>query len=154
MTVSANQQYCTFTVDGMCFGIDVQKVQEAIRFQEMTRVPLADPTIRGLINLRGQIVTAVDLRLRLGLTPREGDRQPMNVILRTDDGPVSLLVDEVGDVLQVNSEQFESPPDRLTGIAREVVNGVYKLEGCLLLILDTERVLEIDEAKLENSHAA
>ena len=91
------QQYCTFLVDGHYFGLDVRKVQEIIRYQEMTSVPLASPVVRGLINLRGQIVTAIDLRRRLDLTERPEGTLPMNVVVRTEEGVVSLLVDEIGD---------------------------------------------------------
>src|SRR5438874_826198 len=95
------RQYCTFYVDGHYFGLEVLNVQEIIRYQEMTRVPLAPSVVRGLINLRGQIVTAIDLRRRLGLTERPADQSPMNVVIRTDDEAVSLLVDEIGDVREV-----------------------------------------------------
>ena len=94
------RQYCTFYLDGHYFGVDVLKVQEVIRYQEMTRVPLAPPVVRGLINLRGQIVTAIDLRRRLDLPDRPADQLPVNVVVQTDDGAVSLLVDEIGDVLR------------------------------------------------------
>src|SRR6266446_4181777 len=108
-------QYCTFFVDGHYFGLDVLKVQEIIRYQEMTGVPLAPPVVRGLINLRGQIVTALDLRRRLELSERPADQLPVNVVVQTDDGAVSLLVDEIGDVLLVPQEMFERPPDTLQG---------------------------------------
>jgi purine-binding chemotaxis protein CheW len=86
--MSVRQQLCTFFLDDLYFGVEVQKVQEVIRYQEMTRVPLAQPVVRGLINLRGQIVTAIDMRRRLGLPALSADRLPMNVVIRTDDGPV------------------------------------------------------------------
>lgn len=143
-------QYCTFYLDGHYFGLDVLKVQEIIRYQEMTRVPLAPPDVRGLINLRGQIVTAIDLRRRLDLKDRPADHQPLNVVVRTDDGAVSLLVDEIGDVLQVSEKSFEGPPETLKGTARELIQGVYKLPDRLLLILDPERtVLLTREGYLE-----
>ena len=94
-------QYCTFYVAGQCFGLEVLKVQEIIRYQEMTRVPLAPRVVRGLINMRGQIVTALDLRRLLEMPDRPSDHLPVNVVVHTDDGPVSLLVDEIGDVFQV-----------------------------------------------------
>src|SRR5258708_763943 len=100
--MSTSNQYCTFHLENLFFGVEVQKVQEVIRYQEMTRVPLASHVVQGLINLRGQIVTAIDLRRRLELNERPADRLPMNVIVRTDDGPMSLLVDEIGDVLEVD----------------------------------------------------
>jgi purine-binding chemotaxis protein CheW len=138
------QQFCTFFVDGLYFGVDVQKVQEVIRYQDMTRVPLAPREVRGLINLRGQIVTAVDLRRRLSLGERPEDQLPMNVVVRNDDGVVSLLVDEIGDVLDVEEDTFEPPPETLDGIARELIRGTYKLEGRLLLELDTDKTIALN----------
>lgn len=135
------QQFCTFFLEGLFFGIEVEKVQEVIRYQEMTHVPLAPSVVGGLINLRGQIVTAVDMRRRLGLSERPKDQLPMNVVVRTEDGAVSLLVDEIGDVLETEEESFERPPETLRGEARELIRGVYKLKGQLLLILDTDKAL-------------
>lgn len=139
--MSLSNQYCTFYLDNLFFGVEVQKVQEVIRYQEMTRVPLASPVVRGLINLRGQIVTAIDLRCRLELKPLPEGQLPMNVVVRTDDGPISLLVDEIGDVLEVNNSHFERPPETLKGEARHLIHGAYKLKDRLLLTLDTERVV-------------
>lgn len=137
------KQFCTFFVNGLFFGVDVLKVQEVIRYQGMTRVPLAPATIQGLINLRGQIVTAIDLRRRLELPPLEGEQLPMNVIVRSDDGAVSLLVDEIGDVMEIQDDIYEQPPETLKGVARELVQGVYKLKERLLLILDTEKTVSL-----------
>ncbi len=137
------RQFCTFSLGDLFFGVEVEKVQEVLRFQEMTQVPLAPPLISGLINLRGQIVTAIDLRRRLGLCDRPEGQTPMNVVVRTDDGAVTLLVDEIGDVLEVEEEFFEGPPETLTGPALELVRGVYKLEGQLLLILDTDKAISV-----------
>lgn len=109
----------------------------------MARVPLAPGAVRGLINLRGQIVTAVDLRRRLALPDPEAGRLPMNVVVRHGDGAVSLLVDEIGDVVEVDQEDFEPPPDTLHGPARELIRGAYKLKDRLLLPLDVERVLDV-----------
>jgi purine-binding chemotaxis protein CheW len=141
--MSAEHQYCTFYLDGLYFGLEVLKIQEIIRYQEMTRVPLAPPVVRGLINLRGQIVTALDLRRRLELSERPADQLPMNIVVQTDDGAVSLLVDEIGDVLEVPEKSFEPPPQTLKGVARELIRGAYKLEGRLLLILDSERAVNL-----------
>lgn len=102
------QQYCTFYLDGLFLGVDVRKVQEVIRYQEMTRVPLAASVIQGLINLRGQIVTAVDLRRRLELNERPADQHPMNVVVRTEEGAVSLLVDEIGDVIETTEKLWNA----------------------------------------------
>ncbi len=139
--MSDHRQFCTFVLDGLYFGIEVKKVQEVIRYQEMTRVPLAPKVVRGLINLRGQIVTAIDLRRRLALTERPADRLPMNVVIRGDEGAMSLLVDEIGDVVEVQEETFEQPPETLNGEARELIRGAYKLKDRLLLMLDTEKTV-------------
>jgi len=139
----ATRQLCTFSLDGHLFGVDAQRVQEVIRYQEMTRAPMAPPAVGGLINLRGQIVTAIDLRTRLGLTPRPAGKLPMNVVVRSDDGAVSLLVDQIGDVIEVNPNDFESPPDTLQGASRELVLGAYKLHQRLLLLLDCERAVQL-----------
>lgn len=144
--MSSAEQYCTFYLDGLFFGVEVRQVQEVIRFQEMTRVPLASPVVSGLINLRGQIVTAIDLRRRLGLAERPAGQLPMNVVVRGDEGIVSLLVDEIGDVQEVEQEWFEAPPETLEGEVRELIRGSYKLADRLLLVLDTERTIELPVA--------
>ncbi len=137
------QLFSTFFLGNLCFGVDVERIQEFMRYQEMTRVPLAPKQVKGLINLRGQIVTAIDLRLRLNLEVADSSRLPMNVVVRTEEGPISLLVDKIGDVLEVNPETFETPPDTLQGTARELILGAYKLENRLLLILDIDKALDI-----------
>lgn len=135
------RQFATFYLADLLFGVEVEKVQEVLRYQEMTPVPLASSVVEGLINLRGQIVTAIDLRRRLDLEERPAGQQPMNVVLRTDDNPVSLLVDEIGDVVQIGDELFEAPPETIRGAARELIRGVFKLEGRLLLVLDSDRAM-------------
>jgi purine-binding chemotaxis protein CheW len=137
--------FCTFFVHGLFFGVEVSRVQEVIRYQRLTRVPLTSSTIAGLMNLRGQIVTAIDLRTRLGLPAREGEELPLNVVIRTSEGAMSLLVDQIGDVMEVDESAFELPPQTLTGEARELIRGAYKLEGRLLLVLDTARALDLAE---------
>jgi purine-binding chemotaxis protein CheW len=137
------RQLATFTVDTLLFGVEVYKVQEVIRYQEMTPVPLAAHGAAGLINLRGQVVTAIDMRTRLGLPPRAEGERPMNVVVRVDDEPVSLLVDAIGDVAQVSSDQFEEPPETMTGPGRGLITGAYKLENRLLLALDVARAVDI-----------
>ena len=109
----------------------------------MTAVPLVPDVIRGLINLRGQIVTAIDLRRCLAIADRAADQLPMNVVVRTDDGPVSLLVDDIGDVTEVSHDSFESTPQNIPAHLKKLVSGVYKLDGRLLLVLNTERALHI-----------
>jgi purine-binding chemotaxis protein CheW len=144
--VAKTQQFCTFFLKKQFFGVPVQKVQEVIRYQEMTRVALVPQVIRGLINLRGQIVMALDLRCRFGMEGRSESELPMNVVVRTDDGAVSFLVDEIGDVLEVEEDCFEPPPETMQGETRELVRGVYKLQDRLLLVLDTERAVNGGEA--------
>jgi purine-binding chemotaxis protein CheW len=139
----ATHQYCTFYLEDQHFGVDVLKVQEVIRCQESTRVPLAPAEVSGLINLRGQIVNAVDLRRRLNLGDRPADLLPVNVVMHTDEGAVSLLVDEIGDVLEVSEDLFERPPETLTGKIRELIRGAYKLPHELLLVLSTEELLNL-----------
>jgi purine-binding chemotaxis protein CheW len=142
--MSTDRQFCTFHLHDLFLGIEVRQVQEVIREQPTTRVPLAHAAINGLINLRGQIVEAIDLRTRLGLPPR---REPaMNVIVRTEEGPVSLQADVIGDVVTVDQSAFELPPETLSASAREMITGVYKLSDRLLLVLDTARVLQLQAA--------
>jgi purine-binding chemotaxis protein CheW len=141
--MNTSNRYCTFYLDGLFFGVDVQQVQEVIRYQELTRVPLAPRVVSGLINLRGQIVTAIDLRERLSLPRRDGDKLPMNVVVRSDDGAVSLLVDEIGDVQEVDAAAFEPVPDTLQGEVRSLIQGAYKLSDRLLLALDTARTVAL-----------
>lgn len=144
--MTANQ-YATFVVNDLFLGIDVLRVQEVLRYQEMTRVPLAPDMAAGLINLRGQIVTAIDMRRRLGLPPRPADMLPLNVVVRTGDGPVSLLVDEIGDVLEVEAADAEAPPDNVPAAARELIGQVYKLKDRLLLVLDPDKTPELGSTR-------
>ena len=145
--MNASNRFCTFVVDGLFFGVDIQQVQEVIRYQELTRVPLASGAISGLMNLRGQIVTAIDLRKRLGLAERTGDKLPMNVVVRMDDGAASLLVDEIGEVEDADADSFEPVPDTLRGEARTLIRGTYKMTDRLLLILDTAKAVTPDTEK-------
>ena len=140
--MNPTHQLCTFYLDGLYWGIEVTRVQEVIRYQEMTRVPLAPSHVRGLINLRGQIVTAIEMRTRLGLSPRPASQLPMNVVVRSDDGGISLLVDEIGDVGEVSDSSFEPVPATGQVSARELLRGVFKLERKLLLQLDADRLLQ------------
>lgn len=141
--MSTTRQYCTFFVNGLFLGLDVLRIQEVIKFQEMTQVPLAPSVVSGLINLRGQIVTAMDLRRRLGFKDRPAGVLAMNVVVRTDEGVVSLLVDDIGEVVEVADDSFEVPPETLVGEARQIVRGVYKLKDRLLLIIDADETVQI-----------
>ncbi|MFK7994923.1 MAG: chemotaxis protein CheW [Granulosicoccus sp.] len=138
------QKYCTFYLDNYYFGIEVEQVQEIIRFQEITPVALAPAVVKGLINLRGQIVTAVDLRRLLELPDRDDDEDPMNIVVRTPVGAFSLLADRIGDVLELSDGSFESPPDNLSGMARELIQRAYKLDGTLLLTMAIDKLVSAE----------
>ena len=146
---NSTRQFCTFHVDNLFLGIDVQQVQEVIRYQEMTGVPLAPDAISGLINLRGQIVTAIDLRERLNLPLRDEEELPMNVVVRDSENAVSLLVDRIGDVVEVDDDLFELPPATLKSDVRKLISGAYKLPERLLLVLDTDCVLAEEESRAD-----
>jgi purine-binding chemotaxis protein CheW len=141
-----SRQYCTFSVSDLFFGIAVEQVQEVLRYQEMTVVPRAPESIRGLINLRGQIVTAVDLRTRLGLPARteaaEDTALPMNVIVRAGGEVVSLLVDDIGDVMDTAGLELEDAPANLPAGVASALQGVVSLPTSILLILDADRAVE------------
>ncbi|RYV50002.1 chemotaxis protein CheW [Pengzhenrongella frigida] len=132
-------QLATFTVAGARYGIDVLRVQEVLRAHTRTTVPLAPPGVTGLVNLRGQVVMTIDLRTRLGLAPLAEDAEPMMVVVEVNGEAISLLVDEIGDVFDVDDSKFETPPDTLPAALREVILGAYKLDQGLLLALDVER---------------
>jgi len=138
-------QYCTFVLDGHLFGIPVASVQEVLREQAVTPVPLAAPEVSGLINLRGQIVTSLNLRERLRLAGQPADEQSVSVVVRTlDGGAVSLVVDRVGDVVEPDPSSLESPPETLDPRVRALVERVCKLDGELMLMLDTELAVAVD----------
>jgi purine-binding chemotaxis protein CheW len=140
-------QLSTFHVGKYLFGVDVSLVQEVVRLQQMTPVPLAPAEIAGLINLRGEVLTAIDLRARLGLPRVNGDltngKEPVNVVVRVDDEPVSLLVDEIGGVLEVSQVPFEQTPSTVDERVRDLLLGAYTLPDRLLLALNARRVLDV-----------
>jgi purine-binding chemotaxis protein CheW len=140
-TVPATSQLATFWLDGDLFGVEVEHVQEVLRSQGITRVPLAPPAVAGLINLRGQVVTAIELRERLGRSPRPEGQEAVVIVVRLHGEAVSLLVDSIADVVDVNVRDFEAPPDTLDGAGRELIRGAYKLSGQLLLALDVNRAV-------------
>jgi purine-binding chemotaxis protein CheW len=135
-------QFCSFHVGDLFLGVELLRVQEVNRLQDVTAVPLAPRVVSGLINLRGQIVTALDLRERLGLPPREDGVRPMSVVMHGEQGIRSFLVDRVTDVVEADPDSFEPPPLTLDATARDFVRAVCKQPGRLLLIIDPERVVE------------
>jgi purine-binding chemotaxis protein CheW len=150
--MATNQKYATFYLDGICFGVPIEKVQEVLEFQEITPVPLSPPVLPGIINLRGQILTTFDLKTRLELSASKSSAQPMMIVVRTSEGPMNLIVDKIGSVMDVDSALFEKPTETLKAGVRAVTTHVCKLEGRLLLVLDTEKVIQLaDRAGTKDS---
>jgi purine-binding chemotaxis protein CheW len=138
------EHLCTFDIDSLFIGIEISRIQEILRPQPITHVPLADPAIRGLMSLRGQIVPVIDLAQRLGVQLLNDGTEAFNVLIRTPEGPISLLVDHVGDVVEVDSDAFEPAPDTLRSSMRPLIRGAYKLERRLLLALDAISAIQIE----------
>jgi purine-binding chemotaxis protein CheW len=145
--MAGRQQYSSCLVDDLMVGIKVESVQEVTAGSELTPVPLASPLVSGLLNLRGHIVTAIDLRRCLELSDRPAGQRPVHLIMRTADGSVSLVVDQVGDVIEVDEDDFEAPPRTLRGRLRDLITGAYKLDGKLLLVLDTDSALAFSTSR-------
>jgi purine-binding chemotaxis protein CheW len=139
-------QLSTFRIGGYLFGVDVSLVQEIVRLQAMTPVPRSGPEIAGLINLRGEVLTAIDVRSRLGLPPLRTDRDPINVVVRVNEEPVSLLVDEIGGVVEVSNVTFEATPSTVEAGVRPLILGAYTLPDQLLLALDARKLLALSES--------
>lgn len=135
------QQFCSFIVNNLLLGADVRKVQEVVRDLEITSVPSAPWAVRGLVNLRGQVIEAIDIRRCLGIVDAAPVQAPFHLIFRTPDGPISLLVDEMGSVIEIGADSPLVAPQTLKGRMREVVSLVYKLSNRLLLVLDIDRLL-------------
>lgn len=140
-------QFCTFWAGGLYFGVDVQDVQEVLRYQEMTPVPQAPDAITGLINLRGQIVTAIDLRHRLGLAPRPDGQTPMNVVVRSRDEVVSLLVDDIGDVIDTEGAAIAPVPATVPPAVKDVLVGVIPRSEAILLVLEADLAADVSNIK-------
>jgi purine-binding chemotaxis protein CheW len=141
-------QFCTFYLGSDLFGVPVLEVQEVVRQQAITQVPLAPPVVRGLINLRGNIVSTVDMRRLLKMEPLAGAGESINVITRVSSGLVSLLVDQIGDVIDAPEDRFEPVPAVLAGDVRQVITRVCKLPGNLLMILSPDRIVDFDRARI------
>jgi purine-binding chemotaxis protein CheW len=147
-STATSGQFCTFWVAGHLFGVPICAVQEVLLSQPVTPVPLAPAEIPGLINLRGQIVTVLDLRARLRLheSSRERTGGGVNVIVVTSDAPVSLLADRIGEVITPDEGRFEPPPDTLDRGVRDLVSQVYKLDEQLMLVLDIDNTTAVGGA--------
>ena len=135
-------QYSTFLVGDVIFGVPVRQAQEVLGVLPVTPVPLAGPAVRGLINLRGRVVPTIDMRRRLGLEPECDPAAAMNMVVRTLNGPVSLMVDAILDVVVVKDEEFQESPETLDGAAASLILGVIKLEDRLLHLLDVGRTTD------------
>jgi purine-binding chemotaxis protein CheW len=138
------EHLCTFDVDSLFIGIQISRIQEILRPQPVTPVPLAPSVILGLMSLRGQIVPVINLAERLGVQLQDGGTEAFNVLIRTPDGPVSLVVDRVGDVVEVSPDTFEPAPDTLRSSLRPLIRGAYKLERRLLLALNAEAAVQVE----------
>ena len=147
------RMYCTFHVGDLFLGIEVERIQEVLRDSVVTAVPGAPSAIRGLINLRGQIVTAVDLRTRFGLAKRSSEDSSTILVLDGADELLSLVVDRAGDVVEVEDDHFEEPPDTLMSDSRRLIRGAYKLEHRLLLVLDADHAFNLEAGQEETGVA-
>ncbi len=134
-------QYSTFYVAGRLYGIDVTRVQEVVRPMPTTSIPLADQYVHGLINLRGQVVTALSLR-DLFVLKEAAPKELMNVICKADGSLISLLVDEIGDVVELDSSEFEHTPNTIPEGVRRYMTRVYKVGDNLLSILDVDKIFQ------------
>lgn len=141
-----SREYVTMTVVDQLFGIPVLTVQDVLGPQRITRIPLSPPEIAGALNLRGRIVTAIDVRRRLGLPPRGEDTSSMSVVVDHKGELYSLIVDAVGEVMSLPADAYERNPATLDPRWREVSGGIYRLKGKLLVVLEVPRLLEMRRA--------
>jgi purine-binding chemotaxis protein CheW len=141
--MTSAQQFCTFYLDHLLFGVESQKIQEVVTYRELRPVPLAPPVVSGLMNLRGQVVVALELRRQLELPERTSNLTAVCLVVHSTEGTVCLIADEVGNVVDVEEETFEPSPETLSPRLRSVILGVHKLEGQLLHVLDTDRACEV-----------
>jgi len=141
-TQDVAHEFVSVIVGGQLFGIPVLQVQDVLGPQRLTRIPLAPVEIAGSLNLRGRIVTAIDLRTRLGLPPAEDGKPGMSVVVDHGGELYSFIVDQVGEVLSL-SEGFEHNPSTLDPLWREVAAGIYRLDGTLLVVLEVARLLDL-----------
>ena len=135
-------QFTTFQLADELFGIDVLQVQEILPYQEITPVPLAPEYVKGLINLRGRIVTVLDLRSRLGFERLEDETTGTNLIVISHEGPISVFVDQIGNVLDIQSDRLTPPPGTVRGVAAQYIQEVCQLEDELLIALDLKSILQ------------
>ena len=148
LAADEHKEFVTMFVENQMFGIPVLMVQDILGPQKITRIPLAPPEVAGSLNLRGRIVTTIDLRLRLRRPPREDDKgNRMSVVVDLKGELYSLMVDSVGEVLSLPSARFERNPPTLDPHWREFSLGIHRLEDRLLVVLDVPRVLDIGKGE-------
>jgi purine-binding chemotaxis protein CheW len=135
-------EYVTVTVGGQLFGLPIGRVLDVFILERLTRIPLAPPQIAGVLNLRGRIVTAIDMRRRLAMPPREKGEKRMAVGIEHHGESYGLLVDGVGEVLKVSAASRDSNPVNLDPCLARVAGGVHRLDGRLMVILDVSRIFE------------
>ncbi|MDD4615893.1 MAG: chemotaxis protein CheW [Alphaproteobacteria bacterium] len=143
---TTQNMFVTMTIANQVFGIPVLKVQDVLGPQRIAHVPLAPPEVLGSLNLRGRIVTAVDVRTRLGLSPCDR-KQSMSVVVDHSGELYSLVVDKVGEVMSLPTSDFERNPSTLDPRWAEVSEGIYRLQGNLLVVLDVPRLLRLEQAR-------
>ena len=136
-------EYVTATVGGQLFGLPIARVQDVFMPERMTRVPLSAVDVAGVLNLRGRIVTAIDMRSRLGLPKREDDRPSMAVGVDLRGESYGLLIDSIGEVLKLPDDGREENPVNLDSRMARISAGVHRLDGHLLVVLDVDRILEM-----------
>ncbi len=139
------RDYLTIMIGDQIFGIPILQVQDVLGEQKVTRVPLAPPAVAGSLNLRGRIVTAIDVRTCLGMPRREksnDQRQEMSVVVENQNELYSLMIDRVGDVMSLQERDYENNPSTLDPQWRSVCQGIYRLKDRLLVVLDVPRLLE------------
>ena len=136
-------QLCGFKIMDGQYAIPVLEVQEVVKPQKVTNVPLGPEYVDGLINLRGQIVTAINLRVLFGLPRKENQEEYMNIIVRWGDSLYALVVDEIMDVMDVANSSFEETPDTIDDKLKAYIRGVFKLEDNLLTLLSLEKILDM-----------
>jgi purine-binding chemotaxis protein CheW len=142
-TDHADCEFVTMTIDGQLFGIPVLQVQDVLGPQRIARIPLAPAWVAGALNLRGRIVTAIDVRRRLGLARSEGHRTQMSIVIEHDDELYSLIVDEVGQVIACQAGTIAPNPPTLDPIWREISTGIVQLDDCLLIVLDVQKLFDL-----------
>lgn len=143
-----HEEFVTMFIEGQMFGIPVLMVQDVLGPQKITRIPLAPPEVAGSLNLRGRIVTAIDVRMRLRLPKRKPeDGEGMSVVVDMRGELYSLRVDSVGEVLSLPSAKFERNPPTLDPLWREFSNGIYRLDDKLLVVLDVPRLLDFTKSE-------